>query len=192
MLHRINLLPWREQQRTAHKQRFICLTFACLILSLLVQSGVGFYIELQQRIQQQRLDLLQTHVAKLDFTIQKLEKVAQDHQALFVRLKVVEELQAQRNKTTELMNLLPRLIPEGVYIDKLKMSGQQVEMSGISDTTSRLATMLERLENSVQLQDVTMHSIVHDKTRFAKKFQTFSVSFNFLLVKESSKGDGNG
>jgi len=192
MLHRINLLPWREQQRTAHKQRFICLTFACLILSLLVQSGVGFYIELQQRIQQQRLDLLQTHVAKLDFTMQKLEKVAQDHQALFVRLKVVEELQAQRNKTTELMNLLPRLIPEGVYIDKLKMSGQQVEMSGISDTTSRLATMLERLENSVQLQDVTMHSIVHDKTRFAKKFQTFSVSFNFLLVKESSKGDGNG
>ncbi|HAS62515.1 MAG TPA: pilus assembly protein PilN [Vibrio sp.] len=192
MLHRINLLPWREQQRAAHKQRFISLTFACLILSLLVQSGVGFYIEQQQRIQQQRLDLLQTHVAKLDFTMQKLEKVAQDHQALFVRLKVVEELQAQRNKTTELMNLLPRLIPEGVYIDKLKMSGQQVEMSGISDTTSRLATMLERLENSVQLQDVTMHSIVHDKTRFAKKFQTFSVSFNFLLVKESSKGDGNG
>ena len=192
MLHRINLLPWREQQRIAHKQRFIALVIGCLILTALVQWGSGFYIDQQKQIQHQRLAFLQTHIASLDFRMQQLKKVAQDHQELLTRLKVVEGLQTQRNKTTELMNLLPGLIPEGVYVDKIKMSGQQIEITGISDATSRLATMLDHLEYASQLHDVTMHSIVHDKIRFSKKFQTFRVSFYFQLLKESSKEVGDG
>jgi type IV pilus assembly protein PilN len=57
------------------------------------------------------------------------------------------------------------------------MNGVEVEITGISDSTARLATMLDSLEKSSQLTNVEMHSIVHGKARFGKKYQTFKVSF---------------
>ena len=77
---------------------------------------------------------------------------------------------------------MPELIPEGVYVDKIKMNGQEIEMSGISDSTARLATMLDNLERSESLNSVEMHSIVHNRKRFNKEFQTFKVSFVFSPV----------
>ncbi len=52
-------------------------------------------------------------------------------------------------------------------------------MSGISDSTARLATMLDNLEKSPQLSEVGMHSIVSGNRRFGKQFQSFKVSFLF-------------
>jgi len=103
----------------------------------------------------------------------------QEHKALLTRLNIVESLQQKRNKTTEFMNLMPQLIPEGVYVDKIKMNGEEIEISGISDSTARLATMLDNLEKSTQLSEVGMHSIVSGNRRFGKQFQSFKVSFLF-------------
>ncbi|MFA0415570.1 PilN domain-containing protein [Vibrio renipiscarius] len=179
MLHRVNLLPWRDAKRQYHQRRFFVLAFSVLILGGLVQWGAGVFIEYQQNEQQQRIVFLQAHIASLDYKLSELKRVEQQHESLMTRLKVVEDLQEQRNKTTYLMNLVPTLIPEGVYVDKIKMNGERIELTGISDTTSRLATMLDHLENSKWLSNVEMHSIVHDKARFGQKFQTFNVSFLF-------------
>ncbi|KII77716.1 PilN domain-containing protein [Vibrio renipiscarius] len=179
MLHRVNLLPWRDAKRQYHQRRFFVLAFSVLILGGLAQWGAGVFIEYQQNEQQQRIVFLQAHIASLDYKLSELKRVEQQHESLMTRLKVVEDLQEQRNKTTYLMNLVPTLIPEGVYVDKIKMNGERIELTGISDTTSRLATMLDHLENSKWLSNVEMHSIVHDKARFGQKFQTFNVSFLF-------------
>lgn len=179
MLHRVNLLPWRDAKRQYHQRRFFVLVFSVLILGGLAQWGAGVFIEYQQNEQQQRIVFLQAHIASLDYKLSELKRVEQQHESLMTRLKVVEDLQEQRNKTTYLMNLVPTLIPEGVYVDKIKMNGERIELTGISDTTSRLATMLDHLENSKWLSNVEMHSIVHDKARFGQKFQTFNVSFLF-------------
>ncbi|MGD8111427.1 PilN domain-containing protein [Vibrio sp. TRT 17S01] len=180
MLHSINLLPWREELRERHKKRFLSLLILGILVGIGIQWGIGLYISNETEKQQSRLSYLNSYIAELDRRIAALKQVEQDHAALLTRLAVVEKLQKQRNKTTDFMNLMPGLIPEGVYVDKIKMGGNEIEIAGISDTTSRLATMLDNLEKSSKLNEVEMHSIVHGKVRFGKKFQTFKVSFNFL------------
>lgn len=180
MLHSVNLLPWREELRERHKKRFLSLLILGILVGIGIQWGIGLYISNETEKQQSRLAYLNSYIAELDRRIAALKQVEQDHAALLTRLAVVEKLQKQRNKTTDFMNLMPGLIPEGVYVDKIKMGGNEIEIAGISDTTSRLATMLDNLEKSSKLNEVEMHSIVHGKVRFGKKFQTFKVSFNFL------------
>lgn len=187
MLQRINLLPWREQQRAAHQRRFIGLTMLGVICALGIQWGIGLYLTDQALYQQSRLDYLNHYIQKLDTQINALKLTEQEHKALLTRLSVVESLQRQRNTTTQLMNLMPQLIPEGVYIDKLKMQGQKIEVMGIGDSTARLATMLDNLEKSPLLAKVEMHSIVHGKQRFGKAFQTFSLSFMFHAPTPNSR-----
>lgn len=182
MLHQINLLPWRDEIRAQHKKRFIHLVILGVIIALIGQWAVGHYFHDQQAKQQARLNYLNQYIAELDRQIQSLKVAEQEHKAILTRLDVVESLQLGRNKTTDFMNLMPELIPEGVYVDKIKMNGQEIEMSGISDSTARLATMLDNLERSDSLKGVEMHSIVHNRKRFNKEFQTFKVSFVFSPV----------
>ncbi|MGC9421065.1 MULTISPECIES: PilN domain-containing protein [unclassified Vibrio] len=179
MLHTINLLPWRETQRENYRQHFIHLLILGVLLALGAQWLAGSYFEQQNQQQQGRLDFLNQHIRQLDQRLNALKVTEQEHKALLTRLNVVEALQQKRNKSTEFMHLMPDLIPEGVYVDKIKMNGQEVEMSGISDSTARLATMLDNLEKSPQLSEVGMHSIVSGNRRFGKQFQSFKVSFLF-------------
>lgn len=192
MLHHINLLAWRENQREEHRRRFIGLIVLGAIAALGVQWGIGKYYQYQQDQQQQRLDYLAHYISQLDKRIEAMKIAEQEHGKILERLKIVEGLQNGRNKTTEFMNLMPSVIPEGVYVDKIKMNDYEIEISGISDSTPRLATMLDNMERSAKLLDVEMHSIVHGKARFGKEFQTFKVSFMFkgAFIKEGGKQHG--
>lgn len=184
MLYRINLLPWRENQREEHRRRFISLVALGMLVAIGIQWGVGKFFEYQQDQQQDRLDYLTHYIAELDQRIEAMKIAEQEHSKILERLKVVEGLQNGRNKTTEFMNLMPAVIPEGVYVDKIKMNDLEIEISGISDSTPKLATMLDNMERSAKLNDVEMHSIVHGKARFGKEFQTFKVSFMFKVTEK--------
>ncbi|MDW1741263.1 PilN domain-containing protein [Vibrio sp. Vb2354] len=184
MLYRINLLPWRENQREEHRRRFISLVALGMLVAVGIQWGIGKFFEYQQDQQQERLDYLTHYIAELDQRIEAMKIAEQEHSKILERLKVVEGLQNGRNKTTEFMNLMPAVIPEGVYVDKIKMNDLEIEISGISDSTPKLATMLDNMERSAKLNDVEMHSIVHGKARFGKKFQTFKVSFMFKVTEK--------
>ena len=191
MLHNVNLLPWRDEQRERHKKRFLQLVLLGALLAFGLQWVAGNYLQQQFQQQHSRISYLKSYIGQLDKQIHALKKVEQEHKALLTRLSVVEQLQVNRNKTTDFMNAIPLLIPDGVYVDKIKMNGQRIEIAGISDTTSRLATMLDNLEKSAQLKNVEMHSIVHGKVRFGKKFQVFNVSFVFAS-STVKKGEQNG
>ncbi|AVF96279.1 MULTISPECIES: PilN domain-containing protein [Vibrio] len=184
MLYRINLLPWRENQREEHRRRFISLVALGMLVAIGIQWGIGKFFEYQQDQQQERLDYLTHYIAELDQRIEAMKIAEQEHSKILERLKVVEGLQNGRNKTTEFMNLMPAVIPEGVYVDKIKMNDLEIEISGISDSTPKLATMLDNMERSAKLNDVEMHSIVHGKARFGKEFQTFKVSFMFKVPEK--------
>jgi len=184
VLYRINLLPWRENQREEHRRRFISLVALGMLVAIGIQWGIGKFFEYQQDQQQERLDYLTHYIAELDQRIEAMKIAEQEHSKILERLKVVEGLQNGRNKTTEFMNLMPAVIPEGVYVDKIKMNDLEIEISGISDSTPKLATMLDNMERSAKLNDVEMHSIVHGKARFGKEFQTFKVSFMFKVPEK--------
>ncbi|WP_261882185.1 PilN domain-containing protein [Vibrio pelagius] len=180
MLHQINLLPWRDELRAQHKKRFIQLVILGILIAVMGQWAIGYYFQQEKARQQARLNYLDQYIDQLDKQIRALKVAEREHKAILTRLDVVESLQSGRNKTIHFMNLMPELIPEGVYVDKIKMNGQEIEMSGISDSTARLATMLDNLERSPLLENVEMHSIVHNRKRFNKEFQTFKVSFDFV------------
>lgn len=180
MLHQINLLPWRDELRAQHKKRFIQLVILGILIAVMGQWAIGYYFQQEKARQQARLNYLDQYIGQLDKQIRALKVAEREHKAILTRLDVVESLQSGRNKTIHFMNLMPELIPEGVYVDKIKMNGQEIEVSGISDSTARLATMLDNLERSPLLENVEMHSIVHNRKRFNKEFQTFKVSFDFV------------
>lgn len=183
MLYNINLLPWREAQKQSNRRRFIYVSLLTVGLAMAMQWGGGWYVDRQADKQRGRVEFLNQHISELDRQINALKQVENEYQDLMARFDMVEALQKKRNKTTQLMDLIPRLIPEGVYVDQMNMNGNGVKLRGISDSTARLATMLDLLENSSFISDVEMHSIVAGNHRFGKQFQSFQTSFSFHMAR---------
>ena len=189
MLHDINLLPWRDQQRLRYQRRFIVMLVAGVILSVGLQWLIADYLKEQKHLQTHRNQFLTQHIAQLDMKLAGLANIEKQHESILTRLEMVQELQNDRNKTTDLLTLLPKLIPQGVYINKIRFHGRQVDINGLSDSTARLASMLDNFEDSPWLMDVNMHSIVAGKVLLSHELKSFKVSFR-LLTEEELRSDG--
>lgn len=195
-MHDINLLPWREQQQAQNKQRFYMLLGLGFIIVVVLQWFASLYLDHQQTYQQQRNQQLVVYIGKLNSDLAKLKKIEQQQANITNRLNIVYSLQQDRNNTIDLMNLMSKLIPEGVYIDNIQMtqalSSQNIAMiSGLADNTSRIAVMLSSFEMTPEISVVDIHSIISGKQVHTQKYQRFNLSFQFtnlvLTPKLTSK-----
>jgi type IV pilus assembly protein PilN len=145
---RINLLPHRELARAARRRQFNAL------LGLAVAAGVVTVVlghtALATRLSAQaaRNAYLTQEIAKLDKEIGEIKEIRQQTQALLARKQVVETLQSNRAEVVHLFDQLIRLLPEGLYLKSVKQSGDTLTISGYTQSSARVSTLMRNLEDS--------------------------------------------
>jgi type IV pilus assembly protein PilN len=153
---RINLLPHRQMRR-AHAQRM----FAVLAV---VSAGLGvatvalgqYWISSEQGLQDRRNAFLKSEIAKLDKQIEEIRQLKQKTQDLLARKEVVESLQINRSKSVHLFDTLAREVPEGLYLNNLKQTGDDFTISGYSQSSARVSTFMRALGASNLFLDPTL------------------------------------
>ncbi len=180
MAYQINLLPWREKERLRYKRSFFILLCVGLLLSVSIQGSILFYLSQQKELQETRNHSLENHIEGLNSELKELHEIGNQHDTILTRLNEVEELQRNRNTTTQLLNLLPEMISGGIYLNKVRMNKRLVEITGVSDSNVRLASMLDKLERSSYISSVDIHSIVSEVDVFDHGMSRFEVSFMLL------------
>ncbi|OBU09549.1 pilus assembly protein PilS [Photobacterium aquimaris] len=178
MIDKLNLLPWREQRRKQHKQRFIGLLAVSVALAVVGNGAIGEYIENQQLQQQSRNHQLQQELASLEQRLAFLPKLDKQREAIEMRLKVIADIQLSRNRVTQLLNQLPEVVPAGVYLDGVNLASQRVKVDGFGDTNGHLAALLGKAEQSPWFNNVEMHSLVTTKSSDKKQKSQFNASFD--------------
>lgn len=145
---RINLLPYREFARAARRRQFN------FLLGIAVATGVGVvllghsYIAARQSVQDARNAFLEKEVAKLDLEISEIKKIREQTQALLERKQIVETLQSNRTEVVHLFDQMIRLLPEGLYLKSFKQSGDEITMTGYTQSSARVSTLMRNLEDS--------------------------------------------
>ncbi len=178
----INLLPWREWQQHNHQQRFKALLLGAVMVSAGGLYGVVNYAETQQRIQTQRNQAFEEQIRMLDSQLVKVPALNQQRSELLRRVKVINNIQLQRNQVTALLNLFPELVPEGVYLDQLSVNGKRIELRGQADGNAQLARFLANGESNPNMKNVIMHSIITEKQTVASQQIAFRSSFEWVNV----------
>lgn len=177
MIDKINLLPWREEKRRLHRQRFFSLLGGAVAVAVLLLLGGASYSGQQQLVQQERNRHLQQEITRLERKLELLPELEKQREALNQRLGVIAEIQQERNRVTHLLSILPGLVPQGVYLDDVVLAADRIAVNGIGDSNGRLATMLSNAEVSEWFKDVTMHSIVATKGKKNQDLTRFKASF---------------
>ncbi|MGF1680981.1 PilN domain-containing protein [Photobacterium minamisatsumaniensis] len=181
MIAKLNLLPWREERKRHHKQRFYALLLAAAGVVLCGLWLVSSFLNQQQSVQAQRNNQLTAEISALEQQLSLLPQMDQQREALNKRLAVITDIQKGRNHITRLLSLLPSVVPQGVYLNTLAMTGSHTKINGVGDSNGRLATLLSNAEQSEWIGSVNMHSIVLMKEKQSRNQEQTEFRASFVL-----------
>ena len=187
----INLLPHREAARKRRKEAFQITMFVSLLAGLLLAGLVYWWFQNQIQNQQDRNAFLQSEIAVLNRQIKEIDGLESEINALRERQKAVENLQANRNLPTHLLNELVRQLPEGVYISSIKQDGLVVEMKGVAQSNERVSEVLRNLASGTpwfgkpDLKEIVAGTVtLSDKDQ--RKVVNFNLNFSLLLPADQN------
>ncbi len=156
---RINLLPHRELARAARRRQFNILLGMAVAAGVVVVLLGHSFIAASQSTQDARNAFLDQEIAKLDIQISEIKKIREQTQALLARKQVVETLQSNRTEVVHLFDQMIRLLPEGLYLKSFSQAGNVVTLSGYTQSSARVSSLMRNLENSPWFDSVSLVEI---------------------------------
>lgn len=156
---RINLLPHRELARAARRRQFTTLLGIAVAAGVLVVVLGHSVIAARQSTQEARNTYLDQEIAKLDTQISEIKKIREQTQALLARKQVVETLQSNRTEVVHLFDQMIRLLPDGLYLKSFKQAGDVVTISGYTQSSARVSTLMRNLDGSPWFESAALVEI---------------------------------
>lgn len=156
---RINLLPHREIKRAARRRQFNYMLVATLILAGGVIGLGQAAISARVAHQEERNALLVAEIAMLDVKIKEIKMIREETNSLLERKQIVETLQSNRTEVVHLFDELIRNLPEGLYIKAVKQVGNEIQLSGFTQSSARVSTLMRNLEDSPWLEQPVLVEI---------------------------------
>ncbi|WP_242209623.1 MULTISPECIES: PilN domain-containing protein [unclassified Pseudomonas] len=145
---RINLLPWREERREERRKRFL------LALIGVVVGSVGAVLIADQIIsaaierQVARNDYIGKQIAVVDERIKQISDLKAHRQQLVERMRIIQDLQGNRQISGRIFDQLARTLPDGVYFTDVKMAGKTLSISGAAESNNRVSELMRNLDAS--------------------------------------------
>jgi type IV pilus assembly protein PilN len=150
---RINLLPWREQQRRERKLAF----FVALGVAAGAAAVVAFaaYLMLGAMIdaQDQRNERLKGEIKVLDKQIEEINDLEAQKQRFIARMQIIEKLQRSRPEVVHLFDELVKAMPDGTYLTSIKETGTKLKFEGIAQSSTRVSTLMRNISASQWLRN---------------------------------------
>ena len=173
---RINLLPWREEQRKERQRQFMSSLLLTAILGVVLVFLTGFIFDQKISHQQSRNQLVQGEIQKLEVRIKKIEELERTRARLISRKQVIERLQASRSTTVELLDKLAKSIPVGITLTTVRQQGNALALVGTSQSNARVSAYLRELEKNDLFLDPQL-----DYVRSAARPVTATEPYDFSI-----------
>ena len=156
---RINLLPWREEERKKRQRDFMVAMGGAVVAAVVVVGLTMFAYGTMIDDQNARNSRLKAEIAVLDQSIKEIDGLEAQKARLLARMEIIEELQKSRPEIVHLFDEITRQLPEGVHLTALKQSGAKVEVTGVAQSSTRVSALMRRIDGSDWLGDPNVEEI---------------------------------
>jgi type IV pilus assembly protein PilN len=150
---RINLLPWREQERKIRRREFGIAAGAAVFAGVVFMGGGMLLYQGWIDAQNAKNELLKKEIVKLDAQIADIQDLEARKQRLVARMEIIERLQRKRPEIVHLFDELTRTVPEGVYLTNIKENANKLELRGVAQSSTRVSTFMRNIDASVWMDN---------------------------------------
>src|SRR6202043_2155037 len=189
---RINLLPWREDER---KERKVAFTVA-LGVSALAACTVTFAIYLMYGsmidAQEVRNAQLRPEIKKLDKQIEEINDLETSKQRFIARMDIIEKLQRSRPEIVHVFDEIVRTLPDGVYLTGVKQTDKKLKFEGVAQSSTRVSSFMRNIDGSEWLRNPELEVVQTTKDKGPGSNFTLYADQVSTVVQDESTGKGKG
>ena len=150
---RINLLPWRDEERKERKVKFLVALGGAAIGAALT-AFVGYLLmDSMVSAQDVRNERLKTEIAELDKQIEKINSLEADKARFIARMDVIEKLQRSRPEIVHIFDEIAKQLPDGVYLTGITQTGSRLKFEGVAQSSTRVSTFMRNIDGSSYLKN---------------------------------------
>ena len=180
---RINLLPWRDEERKERKLAFIVAIMGATIASLVMAFAAYLLLNSMIDSQGQRNDRLRAEIRLLDKQIEEINNLESAKQKFIARMEIIEKLQRSRPEIVHLFDEIVRQLPEGVYLTAVKQQDKRLKFEGVAQSSTRVSAFMRNIDGSEWLRNPALEVVE------TKQGQTAGSSFTLFADQVSNAGE---
>jgi type IV pilus assembly protein PilN len=162
---RINLLPWREEQRKERKVAFTVAigvsALAAGVVTFAVYLMFGSMIDAQER----RNETLRVEIKKLDKQIEEINDLEQQKRRFKARMDIIEKLQRSRPEIVHVFDEIVRTLPDGVYLTGVKQTEKKFKFEGVAQSSTRVSSFMRNIDGSAWLRNPELEVVQTTKDK---------------------------
>jgi len=180
MITVINLLPWREELRQEQKKQFGILTGLMMFLAAAIMGLIHLQMVTKIDYQLSRNSFMSGEISKLDKEIAEISELKKVRRSLVERMEVIQDLQRSRPSIVHLFTEIVKTVPNGVFLESLTQTGNDLLMNGQAESNARVSTYMRNLDASDWLKAPNLRVIEIEDIK-VNRISTFT-----LTVKQTS------
>lgn len=156
---RINLLPWREEERERKNKEFLTLVAAITLLSLLAAFAAWSYFNNELAEQQSANALIEQRNAEIDGVLTEITSLEQRREDIISRMQVIQDLQGRRPVPVHIWDDIPKAIPPALYLNNFKREGDTLTLTGLADNPNVVSSLIRNLDASEWMDGSAVRTI---------------------------------
>jgi type IV pilus assembly protein PilN len=173
---RINLLPWREQERRRRKRDLGLIALAAIGSVLLIAVLLKLQIDAMIDAQQARNAYLEGQIAVLNRRIREINELEKKKADLLARMGVIQDLQESRPEIVHLLDRLVDAVPAGVFLTRLQQEGGRITIEGRAQSNARVSALMRNIESSAWIGKPDL-LLIENKDETGTGFSHFRLRF---------------
>ena len=179
---RINLLPWRDEQRKERKLSFFAGMGGAVVAAAIAAFAAGLAFSSMISGQEQRNERLRTEIKTLDKEIEKINNLEQQKQNFIARMQIIEKLQRSRPEIVHVFDEVVRTIPDGTYLTSVKQTDKKLKLDGVAQSSTRVSSFMRSIDSSQWLRNPELEVVE------TKPNQPLGSSFTMYADQVSTAG----
>ena len=162
---RINLLPWRDEERKERKLKFLVALGGSAVAACLVVFVGYLMLDSMVSAQDARNERLKQEIAELDKQIEKINSLEADKARFIARMDVIEKLQRSRPEIVHVFDEIVKQLPDGVYLTAITLTGTRLKFEGVAQSSTRVSTFMRNIDGSSYLKNPELEVVETKKNQ---------------------------
>lgn len=182
---RINLLPWRAEERRKRKIEFLVALGGASLAAGFIAFATFLMFGAAIDSQQQRNERLKAEIGELDKQIEEINDLEQQKQKFIARMEIIEKLQRSRPEVVRLFDEIVRTLPDGTFLTAVTQKERRLKLEGVAQSSTRVSAFMRNIDGSQWLRNPELEVVE------TKKSQTLGSSFTLFAEQVSTSASAD-
>ena len=151
---KVNLLPVKRKKKPKPVPSFIVTTIIVIAITIIVMANLAFFFNSRLSKKKTLFKTNESTIVELKHKIKEVENFEQLNKTIEQRNNIIEQLRKNQSMPVRLLDEANNLLPNGVWLNDLAVSGENVNMQGFAFANSDIVTYVDNIKNSKIFADV--------------------------------------